>query len=273
MTPQVFVTGASGFVGTALMRHLIKLGFSVTGLTRQSLKGLFRVVNYANLPVSDDAILVHLAQSSNTSAPFDNQDIELCLNLSKQPWKHIVYASSSVVYGDAKDYLRSPDEVILPTSDYMRVKLACEQIVSNVGGTSLRFANLYGPEMILNTVISDIIRQIPGEGPLRLRDLNPVRDFLWIEDAVRCIVSACRIMPGGIINAGSGNGLTIGEVAKLALAIAGEKDRPVIGAASSGSTSCLKLDITNTQAILGWSPMVDLYEGLSYLICKNKNDK
>lgn len=268
---EIVVTGASGFVGRALMNHMIKNGLPAQGLSRKSVKGLATVFKYENLFVPEDSILVHLAQSSNTSGLFDSEAVELCKTLSKQNWKHIVYASSAVVYGDAQDYHRSPDEVIAATSDYMRVKLVCEQIFSNVGGTSLRFANLYGRGMSENTVLFDILKQVPGEGPLRLRDLKPVRDFLWIEDAVRCIVSACRIQPGRILNAGSGNGISIGDAAHLALRIAGERNRPVIGK-SSGSASCLKLDITNTQIVLGWSPEVDLYKGLSSLICTDKNE-
>jgi UDP-glucose 4-epimerase len=269
---EIVVTGASGFVGRALMSHICKLGIPVQGLSRKNINGLTTVFNYADLFVPEDAILVHLAQSSNTSSLFDSEAVELCRMLSKKKWKHIIYASSAVVYGDAKDYPRSPDEVIAATSDYMRVKLACEQIFSNVGGTSLRFANLYGHGMSENTVLFDILKQVPGQGPLRLRDLKPVRDFLWIEDAVRCIVSACRVMPGGILNAGSGTGIAVGDAAHLALRIAGESDRPVIGKAS-GTPSCLKLDITKTQALLGWSPEVDLYEGLSSLICMDKNEQ
>ena len=269
---HIVVTGASGFVGSALMSHFCKLGISVQGLSRKSVNGLATVLNYTDLVVSEDAILVHLAQSSNTSSLFDNEAVELCRTLSKQNWKHIVYASSAVVYGDAKDHPRSPDEVVSPTSDYMRVKLACEQIFSNVGGTSLRFANLYGHGMSKSTVLFDILKQVPGEGALRLRDLKPVRDFLWIEDAVRCIISACRVMPGGILNAGSGIGIAVGDAAHLALRVAGESDRPVIGTAL-GSASCLKLDITKTQTVLGWSPEVDLYDGLSSLICRNKNEE
>jgi nucleoside-diphosphate-sugar epimerase len=269
---HIVVTGASGFVGRALMSYLYKLGIPVQGLSRKSVNGLSTVFSYSDLLVPEDAILVHLAQSSNTSSLFDSEAVELCQTLSKQNWKHIVYVSSAVVYGDAQDYHRSPDEVITATSDYMRVKLACEQIFSNVGGTSLRFANLYGPGMSENTVLFDILKQVPGEGPLRLRNLKPVRDFFWIEDAVRCIVFACRIQPGRILNAGSGNGISIGDAAHLALRIAGERDRPVIGT-SSGSASCLKLDITNTQTVLGWSPEVDLYQGLSSLICMDNNEQ
>lgn len=270
-TDRIVITGASGFVGGALMSQLLKNGFPVIGLSRRKVSGVVTVGNYFDVPQPDGAVLVHLAQGHDTSGSFGGEDIELCRTLSNMPWRHIVYASSAIVYGDAKKHLRSPEEQVWATSDYARVKLACEEIVSSVGGTCLRFTNLYGPEMSANTVISDVLHQIPGEGPLRLRDVEPVRDFLWIEDAARCLVAACRIMPGSILNVGSGCGIAVGDVARLALDLAGEGLRPVVGAASSGQVSYLTLDISDTRAVLNWMPEVDISTGLFSLLCVNKN--
>lgn len=273
MTYRIIVTGALGFVGRALIGQLMNDGYPVTGLSRRKVSGVVTVGNYSDVPQPEGAVLVHLAQGHDTSGSFGSEDIELCRTLSKMPWRHIVYASSTIVYGDAKKHPRSPEEAVLATSDYARVKLACEEIVTSVGGTCLRFTNLYGPGMSANTVISDVLRQIPGEGPLRLRDVEPVRDFLWIEDAARCIVAACRIMPGSVLNAGSGSGMAVGDVARLALDLAGENLRPVVGAASSGQGSYLTLDVTKTRSVLNWGPEVDISTGLISLLCVNKNDK
>lgn len=266
MNHPVVVTGASGFVGQALLSFLLREGVPVTGVTRRLQYGLTAVADYADMPTLEGAVLVHLAQARDVSSSFDEGDIELCRALSRRPWRHIVYASSMIVYGDEKVYPRQPDELISATSYYTRGKLECEKIVTNVGGTCLRFSNLYGLGMGSNTVISDILRQIPGVGSLRLRDISPVRDFLWIEDAARCLALACRIMPGGILNVGSGTGMAVGDVARLALKLAGESFRPVVGGASSGRTSCLTLDIMKTRSALNWSPKVNIHAGLSALL-------
>lgn len=272
-TDKIIVTGASGFVGRALVGQLINNGFPVTGLSRRKVNGVVTVGKYSDAPHPDGAVLVHLAQGHDTSGSFGGEDIELCRTLSNMPWRHIVYASSAIVYGDSKEHPRRPEEQVSVSSDYSRVKLACEEIVSRVGGTCLRFANLYGPGMSANTVISDVLRQIPGNGPLILRNAEPVRDFLWIEDAARCLVAACRIMPGSVLNAGSGCGMAVGDVARLALELAGESLRPVVGAASSGQSSCLVLDINKTRSVLNWVPEVDISTGLCSLLGMNKNDE
>lgn len=266
MSNPVVITGASGFVGQALLSWLRREGVAVTGVTRRRQPGLTAVADYADMLVPEGAVLVHLAQGRDPSAPFDDSEIALCRVIAAKPWRHIVYASSAIVYGDEKEYPRRPEEPVAAASDYVRVKLACEQAVSQAGGTSLRLANLYGPGMSENTVIADILRQIPGESPLRLHDSSPVRDFLWIEDAAHCLAAACRIMPGGILNAGSGRGTAVGDIARLALALVGEYSRLVIAENTADRTSNLTLDIAKTRSRLNWSPEIDLPTGLATLL-------
>lgn len=270
---NVVIIGASGFVGQSLLSRLSQKGFAVTGVTRRQLPGLVTVASYADTPMPDNAVLVHLAQGRDASGSFNDGDIELCRTLANRPWRHIIYASSAIVYGDASNHPRRPEEMVTATSGYSRVKLACEEIVSHAGGTCLRFANLYGPGMGANTVISDILRQIPGHGPLKLLDILLVRDFLWIDDAARCLAAACQTMPGGIMNAGSGRGIAVGDVARLALTLAGEGSRPVIGMNSLGRVSHLTLDITKTRSVLNWSPEVDISVGISSLLRMKKDNE
>ncbi len=266
MSNPVVITGASGFVGQVLLSCLRREGVSVIGTTRRRQPGLTAVADYADTPVPEGAVLVHLAQRRDRSAPIDNSEIALCRMLAEKPWRHIVYASSAIVYGEGGVRPRRSDESVSPPSDYARLKLACEEAFSKVGGTSLRLANLYGPGMGKNTVIADILHQIPGEGPLRLRDPAPVRDFLWIEDAARCLAAACRIMPGGTFNAGSGRGVAVGDIARLALALAGEGSRPVIAENAEDRSSNLTLDISETCSKLGWWPQIELSTGLAILL-------
>lgn len=268
MTTEIVIIGASGFIGKSLMMQLQKNNFSVKGFSRKNVKGLTTVASYADMPVFDGAILVHLAQNPNISDSFNNEDIDLCRMLLNRNWRHIIYASSAMVYGDLKDNFHNPEESVVAFNDYSRVKLTCEEMISKVGGTSLRFANLYGPGMNINTVLSDILRQIPGTGPLELLDISPIRDFLWIEDAIRCLISACKIMPGTILNVGSGVGISVGKLANLALALANQSSRPVVAKASYSRISCLMLDIVKTKSLLNWSPEIDISEGLLYLLNK-----
>jgi nucleoside-diphosphate-sugar epimerase len=260
------VTGAAGFLGGAVMVQGARENLAISGWSRRQVPGLRTVTGYEELPAASDTVLVHLAQRRDASAPRDEAEVDLCRALARQPWRHIVYASSALVYGDSEIHARRPDEPVTAHSDYAGMKLECENIVRRAGGTCLRFVNLYGAGMGANTVIADILRQIPGQGALELRDVTPVREFIWIEDAARCITAACRAMAGGVLNAGTGIGLSIGDVARRALELSGESSRPVVGRGDSGRASCLVVDISLTRATLEWAPRTSLDTGLAALI-------
>jgi UDP-glucose 4-epimerase len=270
MSCPVVVTGASGFVGKALLSQLRRTGVAVTGVSRRRLPGLQYVADYADTPVPEGAVLVHLAQDRDPLAPFDQHAIDVCETVAAKPWGHIVYASSAIVYGDQRTYPRRTEEPVAAASEYARVKIACEEIFGAIGATCLRFANLYGPSMGRNTVIADIVRQIPGRGPLRLRDTTAVRDFLWIEDAARCLAAACSVRSGGVFNAGSGLGSAIGDVARIALAVAGQASRPVIAESTGARASHLVLNIDSSRDALKWSPQTDLASGLAALLSHSR---
>jgi nucleoside-diphosphate-sugar epimerase len=125
--------------------------------------------------------------------------------------------------------------------------------------------------MHVETVISAILSQIPGEGPLVLQNTAPIRDFIWVDDAVACLMAACRKMPRGILNVACGRGFAVGEVARMALVLAREGSRPVVGKTSSSNNSCLVLDITRTSSLLNWEPEVELVGGLEILLREKEN--
>ena len=272
MSFKIVITGASGFIGGALLTQMIRNNIPVTGLSRQKKKGLTTVSSYIDWPSSRDEVLIHLAQPRDASTPSSGNEIALCRLLSAKPWRHILYVSSSIVYGDSKEYPRRPDEEVAAINDYAKAKIACESIVTNAGGTCLRFANVYGSGMATNSVIADILNQIPGKGPLMVKDKKPVRDFLWIEDAVNALVSASILRPGGIYNVGSGEGLSIGKVAELLLSLAGEENRPILSKIPTERLSSLVLDISKTRSILNWSPKLDMISGLASLLKKKINN-
>jgi len=263
---KIVITGASGFLGKALHKMLLEQGNEVYGFTRNSIDGLICVSDYKHLPKIDDAVLVHLAQSRNTSTFYDHDEVDLCCSLAERKWSHVVYASSSVVYGDKEQHFHLAEEAVTPFNAYSKMKIECEKVFSSVGGTCLRFSNLYGPNMSSQSVIADILRQIPGEGPLKIMDSTPVRDFLWIDDGVDCIAVACSANTAGIFNAGSGATIAVGDLASLAMELAGEKKRTIATTCEPSYVSCLKIDIAKTISRFSWSPTIDLRNGLLTLL-------
>jgi UDP-glucose 4-epimerase len=115
-------------------------------------------------------------------------------------------------------------------------------------------------------VLSDILAQLEGAGPLTVRDDRPVRDFIHIDDVTAGILAALRHEAGGIFNLGSGKGVSIGDLARLVLAAAGQPARPVVSQHVSARSSHLVLDTAEAATQLGWYPQIPLAEGLHMIL-------
>ncbi|MGQ0684314.1 NAD-dependent epimerase/dehydratase family protein [Bradyrhizobium sp.] len=252
---EIVVTGASGFLGRALMAELSHGGLPAMGVCRRALNGMHRVADYRDTPSAD--VLIHLAEEPDRAvanrvdaASCDQSDV--IRRLSARAGK-IIYASSGVVYGDNGRAPFATDHPVHGYDLYSRLKIANERVVLDAGGTVLRLANLYGAGMSPNNVISDIARQIPGDGALRIRDDRPVRDFLAVTDAARAFALATKATVRGILNIGTGKGHSIGQVAKLALEVAGQPRREIVATSPSGKPSVNVLEVSETLRRLGWS--------------------
>ncbi|WP_298380420.1 NAD(P)-dependent oxidoreductase [Azospirillum sp.] len=269
----IVVTGAAGFIGSALMAWLTREGQDARGITRRrGHPGLIAVTDYRDVDGSSDDVLIHLAEPSGISGARERGSAHvaevagLCRDLLDRPWAHVVYASSGVVYGDAVALPRRPDEPVTPRGEYASGKRACENLVLSAGGTVLRLANIYGFGMTPGTVISDILQQIGQSGPVLVRDAAPVRDFLHVRDAVAGLAAAARHRPGGVLNLGSGEGVSIGTLARTLLDLAGETERMVRASVMAERSSHLVLDPMETTTRLDWCPHIPLAKGLEMVL-------
>lgn len=271
---KVVVTGARGFIGNALLRALQDTELEVVPVGRSLKAGLPDMVvvsNYAASPTGD--VLVHLAEERDiaevqiTGQPYINTIVDQASRLFAADYGRIVYASSAVVYGDKLSTPRHPQERITPSDVYSRAKLAVEALVlQHPAGVVARLGNVYGDDMADNNVLHDILLQVPGDEPIRIRNGAPVRDFIAVEDVARGLMAMILGSGNGIFNLGSGIGNSIDTLATLVSELAGQPWRPVISTAPTGRPSTLVLDITRTEETFGWTPAVHLRDGLKKLV-------
>jgi UDP-glucose 4-epimerase len=271
---MITVTGASGFLGSTVVRRALAAGLDVVPVARRMLDGAAAaravvIPSYADLaPRSAGDVLLHLAESPLASPVREGplSTVELVKRLLDRPWRHVVYASSAAVYGDAQPHPRRETEEPAPASDYARAKLACEALVLAAGGTALRCSNLYGPGLARQSVLGDILSQLGREGPVRLRDLSPVRDFLYVDDAADAFLAAATQLHAGAFNVGAGVGTNVETLARKLLAAAGEPDRAIVAGEPQGRASTLILDPALWMSTSGWRPETGLDEGLEKLV-------
>lgn len=268
---RIVVTGASGFLGRELVFRLRRDGHDVLALCRSSCADGIRIDDYANAPVGD--VLVHLAQESDRSRCEESGDAgvekagALLQALLNKPYQRIVYASSAVLYGDEGVSAHIPTDALHVNGVYSRTKYRSELAVQATGhGVVARLSNLYGKDMASTNVLSRILEQIPGNGVVEIMDDTPVRDFLWVQDAAAGLAAMALGTRVGTYNLGTGVATSIGDLARLALDVAGQVERPVCAISPSQHPSHLLVDISATTVDWNWRPTITLREGLQRLL-------
>lgn len=274
---KVVITGASGFLGGAVLRVLAKQqDVEPIPVTRKEIPGWCRVSDYSQSPAGD--VLIHLAEDNDrarvaqSGQAYEGNALATLAALLAKGYRRVVYASSAVLYGDADIRAHFSNDPIRSDDAYTRVKRLSELAVLKLpAGIVVRPANIYGPGMSKNNVMSTILRQISGEGSLGVMNTNPVRDFIWVEDAAEGIVAlALNHFKDGneskLYNLGTGVGTSIGALASMALEIAGQPDRPVQTRHSTDRQSSLILDFSDTTSACGWRPKTSLRQGLTHML-------
>jgi UDP-glucose 4-epimerase len=276
---KIVITGASGFLGAYVLAALAEQhNVDVIPVTRKEISGWCKVIDYSQSPLGD--VLIHLAENNDRAQvakagqAYEEHVISTLAALIEKGYSRVVYTSSAVLYGDANNRAHLSSDPIRIDDAYTRIKRLSELLVLKLsGGVVVRLGNIYGPGMSQNNVMSTILRQIPGTGLLEVNDTNPVRDFVWVQDAAEGIVALAlghykRGNEGGLFNLGTGIGTSIGDLASMALEIAGQTDRSVKAKCSSERQSSLILDPSDITFTCGRKPKTSLRQGLSILLNK-----
>ena len=254
----VCVLGAAGFIGTHVVAELERRGREVLAPQLD--------LDHTTPPAA--SVCIHLAEPSVLhDAAAAERNLARLRRVLGVPFQRIVYVSSAVVYGDRSQEPHREDGTIAPVGAYAAAKAAAEQLCARDSRCVVaRLANAYGRGMAPNNVLSDIVHQLGESGPLALRDLDPVRDYIHVSDAARALVELAVSSAAGIFNIGTSRGTSVRELARIACAAAGTPDRPIHATDPRGASSVLVLDVERMRRELGWSPSVAVEQGVAALV-------
>jgi NAD dependent epimerase/dehydratase len=187
----------------------------------------------------------------------------------------VVVTSTSEVYGTARYAPIDEAHPVQGQSPYSASKIAADKFAESfyrsfdLPVVTVRPFNTYGPRQSARAVIPTIITQLlNGADKIRLGALEPTRDLNYVEDTCAGIIALaeCDAAIGREVNIGSGTEISIGALATSLIDLVrpgveivsdGERLRP-----GKSEVERLLADNTLIGALTGWSPEVDLTEGL-----------
>ena len=312
MGVPVIVTGAAGFIGMHVAERLLDRGETVIGIDvfNAYYDPALKAARAARLEGRDGFTMVrmdiaeheallelikssgakrvaHLAAQAGVRYSIDNPFayersnlaghlavLEACRHSGVE---HLVYASSSSVYGDRSidgQGFKETDPADKPVSLYAATKRSCEMLSQSYAAlygfpqSGLRFFTVYGPwgrpDMayygFTQKILSGEPIEVYGEGKM-------ARDFTYIDDIVDGIIGVLDNPPakGGheVYNIGDNDPVGLMEMISTLEAALGVEAQKVMRPMQPGDVTATYADISKLSALTGYKPKVKLAEGLN----------
>ncbi len=289
---RAVVTGASGFIGQALVAHLRSSGWQVLAVDRKPFPDAEQPAMSVDVAqpdalarvVDSNTTIFHLAASADVAASvasprrdFDNtfRGVFEVLEAARQAKCRVIFPSTASIFDASNQLPLSERAFPRPTSPYAAGKLGGEaycHAYHRSYGLDVRIARLfsvYGAGMY-RFAIHDIIRKVqanPSEIQI-LGDGTQIRDYLYIDDAVRGLeLIATEAQPGEEYNLASGIPVRLLDLTRTIAELMGHPDIRIAptGRSFPGDTHRWFADISKIRA-LGFEPSVDLRSGLQRTI-------
>ncbi|NQU44109.1 GDP-mannose 4,6-dehydratase [bacterium] len=190
----------------------------------------------------------------------------------------VLHTSTSEVYGTARMVPMDEAHPLQAQSPYAATKIAADKLAESyflsfqVPVTTVRPFNTYGPRHSLRGVLPTILSQALSDtcDRIELGSLDPVRDLTYVTDTANayCEIAGAPLetVAGRVYNLGTGHGVSIGDLAKMALRAAGI-DKPVVSRTErrrpeASEVMRLISNPARVEAEVGWKAAVSLDEGL-----------
>jgi NAD dependent epimerase/dehydratase len=306
---HVLVTGAAGFIGSHLIELLVREGFRVRAFvhynssrywpnleqipadTRREIEivaGDVADARSVSGAVTDCDWVFHLAAligipySYSAPASYVQTNVTGTLNVldacRDHSVKRLIHTSTSETYGSAQYVPIDEKHPSVGQSPYSATKIGADKLAESywlsfgTPVTTVRPFNTYGPRQSQRAVIPTIITQALAGHPLKLGNLDPVRDLTFVTDTAAGFLAAARSekLLGEVVNLGVGDGYSVRELVdkvgqllgrSLEVEMEEERVRPP-------GSEVVRLISDNEKALslMDWRPKVTLETGLAATI-------
>ena len=299
------VTGAAGFIGSHLCERLLREGHRVIGMDAftayypraakeanlSALRGhpQFRLVEadlargkLAPLVGEADFIFHQAGQPGVRESWGEDFDVYVEHNIratqrlleaarGSARLRRLVFASSSSVYGEARELPLREETPLRPYSPYGVTKLAAEHLCAlyqanhGVPSVALRYFTVYGPRQRPDMGFHRFIRRALQDQPIAIYgDGEQTRDFTYVADVVEA--NWLALAPGAVgqvFNIGGGSRSSVNQILATLEEILGRPVGREQAPRQPGDVRHTWADTTRARDILGFSPRISLRDGLA----------
>lgn len=301
---NVMVTGGAGFIGSSIVRALLKEKANVIVYDN------FLSGDTANLKEVEDSIKIINKDilDPDFKQILKENGVEYVFNLAAEPYiphcyyrpekffqvnangtlnvllacrdvkvKRIVQYSTSEVYGTAQYCPMDENHPTFPLSTYAVSKLAADRLCftlhheQKIPVTILRQFNVYGPRETQPYIIPEIITQLDKGNKVKLGNTKARRDLTYVVDAAAASVALmkCEQAEGEVVNLGTGIDHSVEEMARVIGELMGHQKIEIL----IDKPRLRPLDVDRLQCnasklakLIGWKPQTNLRQGLAQTI-------
>ena len=303
---KVLVTGAGGFIGSHLTEELVRQGEEVRALVRynsrderglledlpreiqsqievvpgdlkdpdgvkKALKGCSKVFHLGAL-IAIPYSYIHPFDFIQTNTVGTAHLLNACLE--QGILERIIHTSTSEVYGTAQYVPIDEKHPLQAQSPYAASKIAADKLAESyylsfgLPIAILRPFNTFGPRQSLRAIIPTIISQAMGDQKIRLGNIRPRRDFLFVKDTVRGFIQLgkCEEAVGKVVNIGTGTDISVEALVTKILNLTGKRGEIEVEdqriRPEKSEVMQLLSDTRLAQKLFQWAPRYTLEEGL-----------